>query len=109
MAKFVVLSDGETYTSLQGCRVMEVPDAVVTALDAPDSEDDLDSYLKDRYRAGEGQPIDELKDADELEDAFTDLLDGGNYQAVNIVASTGLPQERAEEIEALYLALTKEK
>lgn len=44
MFKVVILNDGETYTSIQGCVVLEVPDTV--------SDDDLDDYVADNFWRG---------------------------------------------------------
>jgi hypothetical protein len=45
MALVVVLNDGETYTSIDGCVVLEVPDDL---LESPD----LDTYVSEHYNKG---------------------------------------------------------
>lgn len=46
MFQVVVLNDGETYTALEGCVILEIPESV-------DAEsDDLDYYVKDNYKNG---------------------------------------------------------
>jgi hypothetical protein len=50
MMLVVVLNDGETYTDLDGCEVLYVPDST------PD--EDVDEYVKDNF--GTGTPIGEL-------------------------------------------------
>jgi hypothetical protein len=40
----VVLNDGETYSDARGCVVLEVPDDV----------EDVDTYVKENYRNGDG-------------------------------------------------------
>lgn len=47
----VVLNDGETYTSLFGCKIIIVPDDV--------EEHDLDEWIKDNFDT-EGQHISTL-------------------------------------------------
>jgi len=46
----VVLNDGETYTDLDGCEVLEVPDDTL--------DENVDWYVQDNY--GTGTPIGEL-------------------------------------------------
>jgi len=59
MAKYVVLNDGETFTSIQGCRILTIPDS--EAIDEFGNDtDNFDQLLKDRYRAGEGLNIEDL-------------------------------------------------
>lgn len=45
--KVVILSDGETYSDIDGCKVLEVPDWVMS--------EDLDTYVKDH--ADEGRDV----------------------------------------------------
>lgn len=49
MSYVVVLNDGETYTSLEGCVVLNIPDDI--------DEGDVDVYVKEH--SIQGQPIDE--------------------------------------------------
>jgi len=37
MSRIMVLNDGETYTAIRGCQIVEVPDAA--------TDDDIDIYL----------------------------------------------------------------
>lgn len=39
----MVLNDGETFTNLDGCRILRIPNEV----------EDRDSWVKDNYRNGE--------------------------------------------------------
>lgn len=50
--KVVVLNDGETYSDISGCRVIDIPDDVEDA--------DLELTVKEKYLDGEGQDIEEL-------------------------------------------------
>jgi hypothetical protein len=52
----VVLNDGETYTAMSGCRIIDVPQEVL------DSEDynDVDIYIEEAYADGEGVDIEKL-------------------------------------------------
>ena len=47
----VVLNDGETFSSLKGCRLMSIPPGV--------SGDDVDVYIKDNFSTL-GIPLDKL-------------------------------------------------
>ena len=49
----VVLNDGETYTSLPGCVILEVPQEVMD-----DEGDDIDYWIKEH--SSEGKPISDL-------------------------------------------------
>jgi|LakMenEpi03Aug12_release.lakeMendotaPanAssembly.Ray.scaffolds.fasta_scaffold1502767_1 hypothetical protein len=40
----MVLNDGETFTSLSGCRILRVPDGV--------EDDDIDTWVKDNFGNG---------------------------------------------------------
>lgn len=40
----VVLNDGETFTLLKGCRIVEIPDYVV--------DDEMDAYVKEHFVEG---------------------------------------------------------
>lgn len=46
--RVVVLNDGETYSSIEGCVILDVPDSV------PD--EDMDEYVKEHYDV-ESTPI----------------------------------------------------
>lgn len=48
----VVLNDGETYTDLDGCEVLAVPDSI--------EDNEVDEYVKERF--GTGIPIGEMAD-----------------------------------------------
>ena len=48
----VVLNDGETYTSLSGCMILQVPQEVW------DIPDDIDYWIKEH--SSEGKPISDL-------------------------------------------------
>jgi len=41
----VILNDGETYTNIRGCVILDIPSDV----------EDIDQYVKDHY--GEGTPV----------------------------------------------------
>ena len=40
-SQVVILNDGETYTDIEGCRVLLLPDHV--------ADEDMDEYVKDNY------------------------------------------------------------
>lgn len=42
--KIVVLNDGETYSDLYGCVILDVPEAI--------AGDDLDEFIKENYESG---------------------------------------------------------
>lgn len=42
--RVVVLNDGETYTSIEGCVVLDVPDDI--------DDEDLDDFVSDNYSSG---------------------------------------------------------
>lgn len=42
----VVLNDGETFSSIEGCVVLEIPDTVDV------DSDDLDDYVAENYHSG---------------------------------------------------------
>ena len=42
--RVVVLNDGETYTDMQGCMILYVPDDIV--------DDDIDQYIKEYAHTG---------------------------------------------------------
>jgi hypothetical protein len=50
--KVVVLSDGETYTEIIGCRVMRIPDST--------PEEDYDQYVKSHYEDLSSVPVIDL-------------------------------------------------
>jgi len=54
----VVLNDGETYTAMQGCRVIDIPDSMDNA---PDYE--IEAYIEDAYDKGEGELVSDLLEA----------------------------------------------
>jgi hypothetical protein len=51
MIRVVVLNDGETYTGISGCAVLDIPEGV--------AEIDIDSYVKDNVQ-NYGVPIDPI-------------------------------------------------
>jgi len=50
----VILNDGETYTSLSGCVILEVPQEVMD----DEGDDDIDYWIKEH--SSEGKPIIDL-------------------------------------------------
>lgn len=52
----VVLNDGETYTDIEGCRILMIPSFVE---DEPLLRLDPDQYVKQAYALGEGLSVSE--------------------------------------------------
>ena len=40
----VILNDGETYTNIEGCGILSIPDDIL--------DDDVDDYVKDHHQQG---------------------------------------------------------
>lgn len=71
MSRIMVLNDGETYTSLAGCRIVEIDDNIET--------DDIEPALKDMFHRGEpvdGFQVVEYWDENEDHHKLEDELDG---------------------------------
>ena len=49
-----------------------------------------------------------MKTRNEIRDAFLSALDG-NYHAKELVRSTGMPEDEAKQIEALWIELSAEQ
>jgi len=48
----VVLNDGETFTHISGCKIIEIPDHV--------QDDCVDEYVSEQYVEGKGISVEEL-------------------------------------------------
>lgn len=48
MAKYVVLNDGETFSNLDGCTVVDIPDDCAEAYEAVDGADDIRDVCNNR-------------------------------------------------------------